>query len=242
MDRNRWAGHTIAIIASGPSLTAGDCSLVEASGLTAIAVNSSWRLARFASILYAGDKAWWDAYGHEVDIPAEKWTCSRQAAAKHRINHHQAYGGYNSGMRAIQFAVERGASRIVLIGFDCSLANGLHWHGPHELTKNPDAAKVKKWHAQFKTVAALAKLLRCEVINCSRYTELTCFPTQELEAALEWAASPCLQPCLDEPIHCMSPLIPAERDSSATQTRISSQETGRLSVYPSNESPHGHPA
>lgn len=179
-----WAGKAVVVIASGPSLTADDCALIEAAGIPTIAVNSSWKMARFAGAVYAGDACWWDAYGHEVDIPAEKWTCSRQAAAKHRINHHAAYGGYNSGMRAIQFAIERGASRIILIGFDCSLANGIHWHGPHELTKNPDAAKVRKWHGQFKTVATLAKTKKCEVINCSRYTELTCFPVRDLESVL----------------------------------------------------------
>lgn len=177
-------GSSWAIIASGPSLTAEDCALIEASGLPTIAVNSSWKIARFASVLYAGDACWWDQYGSEVDIEADRWTCSRQAAAKHRINHHQASGGYNSGMRAIQFAIERGASRIILIGFDCSLQGGIHWHGPHELTKNPDAARVRKWHGQFKTVAALANLRRCEVINCSRHTELTCFPVRDLESVL----------------------------------------------------------
>lgn len=184
MARSCWSGQAVAIIASGPSLTVEDCALIEASGLPTIAVNSSWKTARFASVLYAGDACWWDQYGHEVDIRAEKWTCSRQAATKHRINHHHAYGGYNSGMRAIQFAGERGASRIILAGFDCSLKGGIHWHGPHELTKNPDAARVRKWHDQFKSAAALAKLRLCEVINCSRYTELTCFPTRDLESVL----------------------------------------------------------
>lgn len=184
MGSKAWAGKTAAVIASGPSLTAEDCALIEATGLPTIAVNSSWQAARFASILYAGDACWWDAYGHEVDIPAEKWTCSRQAAAKHRINHHTACGGYNSGMRAIQFAVERGAKRVILLGFDCSLRHGVHWHGPHERTKNPDAAKVKNWRSQFKPVAALAEIKKCEVINCSRHTELTCFPVRDLESVI----------------------------------------------------------
>lgn len=177
-------GRAVAIIASGPSLTAEDCAAVERSGLLTIAVNSSWKMARFADAVYAGDACWWDAYGHEVDMPAEKWTCSRQAAARHGIKHHVAYGGYNSGMRAIQFAVERGAARVILLGFDCSIANGLHWHGAHDRTQNPDEGKVKKWRGQFRAVAALAKLRRCEVINCSRHTELTCFPVRDLESVL----------------------------------------------------------
>ena len=185
MGRNRWAGMTVAIIASGPSLTQADCDLIEAAGIPTIAVNHSWKMARFADAVYAGDACWWDAYGHEVDIPAEKWTCSRQAAARHGIKHHVAYGSYNSGMRAIQLAIDLGAARIILLGFDCSLANGLHWHGAHDRTQNPDEAKVKKWHGQFRAVAALAKLRRCEVINCSRYTELNCFPRRDLGSLME---------------------------------------------------------
>ena len=179
-----WKGKAVAIIASGPSLTADDCVLVETSGLTTIAVNSSWRLARFASVIYAGDACWWDAYGGEIDIDAERVTCSRQAASKHGIKHHSMYGEYNSGMRAIQLAIDRGAKRIVLLGFDCSLENGIHWHGPHDKTSNPDVVKVKKWHRQFSRIAAMAKHRRIEVINCSRHTELDCFERVALEDAL----------------------------------------------------------
>lgn len=185
-----WAGKAVAIIASGPSLTQADCDLIEAAGIPTIAVNSSWKMARFAGAVYAGDACWWDAYGHEVDIPAEKWTCSRQAAAKHRINHHAAYGGYNSGMRAIQFAVERGASRIILIGFDCSLANGIHWHGAHDRTQNPDEGKVKKWHGQFRAVALTARGLGVRVVNCSRHTELMVFERGDLEYELATEEDP----------------------------------------------------
>lgn len=182
MGSKPWAGKAVVIIASGPSLTANDCALIEASGLPTIAVNSSWRLARFADVIYAGDEAWWGAYGHEVDIPAEKWTCSRQAAAKHRINHHNVVGPYNSAARAAQFAVERGASRVILLGVDCSLKHGIHWHGAHTKTKNPDQQKIKRWHKQFGVVKRMAR--ETEIINCSRYTELTCFPVRDLESVL----------------------------------------------------------
>lgn len=181
-----WRGQTVAVIASGPSLTQADCDLIESAGLTTVAVNSSWKLARFADVLYAGDFAWWKAYGHEVDIPAERWSCARQAVHHFRTKLHSTYGGeFNSGQRAIQFAVERGAARVILLGFDGSLRHGVHWHGPHEKTGNPDEVKVKKWRRQFALVASQAKRAGCEVVNCSRHTELTCFPLESLESALE---------------------------------------------------------
>ncbi|WP_376947077.1 hypothetical protein [Azorhizophilus paspali] len=165
-------------------MEASDCETIEKAGIPAIAVNSSWRMARFAEIVYAGDACWWTAYGAEIDIPAERWSCTRQAAQRFGVNHHPAHGEYNSGMRAIQFAIWQGASRILLLGYDCSLANGSHWHGDHERTKNPDAKKVAGWHRQFAQVAAEARATGVEVLNCSRETALICFPRLSLEEAL----------------------------------------------------------
>lgn len=184
MSDKRWKGMTIACAASGPSLRAEDCALVESARLPLIAVNNSWRMARFAEIVYAGDAGWWTAYGAEIDIPAERWSCTRQAAQRFGVNHHPAHGEYNSGMRAIQFAIWQGASRILLLGYDCSLVNGSHWHGDHRKTKNPDAKKVAGWHQQFAQVAAEAKARGVEVINCSRHSALGCFPCLSLEEAL----------------------------------------------------------
>lgn len=180
MSAKRWAGCTVVCIASGPSLTAEDCALVEQSELIAIAVNTSWKLARFANVIYAGDACWWNANIHEIDIAAEKWTCSRNAADRHSINLQASAGGFNSGLRAIQLAIEFGAKKVLLLGYDCSVKNGSHWHGDHAATKNPDAAKCHMWQKQF---AQLSKK-SCEIINCSRVTALTCFVKQNLEEAL----------------------------------------------------------
>jgi len=190
MGRKPWADQTVAVIASGPSLTQDDCDLIERAGLPTVAVNNSWKLARFADVIYAGDMAWWRAYGREIDIPAERWSCTRQASHHYGTKHHSTYGGsFNSGQRAIQFAIERGAARVILLGFDCSVRHGLHWHGPHSKTGNPDKLKVKKWRRQFERVAAQAERAKCEVINCSRYTELACFPMESLENTLEFIDS-----------------------------------------------------
>ncbi|ORL58111.1 hypothetical protein [Pseudomonas putida] len=179
-----WEGRAVACVASGPSLTPGDCETIESARLPTVAVNSSWKAARFCEVIYAGDLAWWDGYGSEIDIDAERWTCTRQAARKHAINHHPVYGAYNSGMRAIQFAVARGASSIVLLGYDCSLSNGIHWHGEHDKSKNPDAGKVAAWFGQFAVAAGEARSAGCRVMNCSRETALTCFERASLHDAL----------------------------------------------------------
>ncbi|PNK93080.1 hypothetical protein CEQ28_023300 [Hafnia alvei] len=35
---------------------------------------------------------------------------------------------------------------MLLLGYDCSLASGTHWHGNHVTLRNPDATSVSRWH------------------------------------------------------------------------------------------------
>lgn len=176
-----WSGKTVAVISSGPSLAPEDCQAVERAGLPTIAVNSSWKLARFCEVIYAGDSAWWEAYGAEIDIPAERWTHNPNAANAMGI---QASGKgqsvLNSGYRAIELAISFGAARVLLLGFDCSVRNGTHWHGDHDKTKNPDARRCAEWLNHFGRLARHG----AEVINCSRETALTCFPRMPIEEVL----------------------------------------------------------
>ena len=176
---------TFAVIASGPSLTQADCDLIEAAGIPTIAVNDSWRMARFARFVFAGDAAWWDAHIEEIDIVAERWTSSRQAAEAHGLRLYPWAGEYNSGALAICLVVHLRACRVILIGADCSIACGLHWHGAHEKTRNPTADRVRLWHAHYAQAERIAAENGCEVVNCSRHTELTCFPVRDLESVLE---------------------------------------------------------
>jgi hypothetical protein len=174
-------------IASGPSLNTSDCITVVRSGIKTVAVNKSWKKFPFCSYIYAGDYKWWAINHDKIDISAEKWTCSDRAANTYKLHYHIAAGPYNSGMRAIQFGVSKGFKNIALLGYDCSLKNGIHWHGAHTegTLSNPDEAKVRKWHDQFKRVSDMAKKQGVSIINCSRYTELTCFEKMTLEEALK---------------------------------------------------------
>ncbi|MAB25329.1 MAG: hypothetical protein CMK78_13435 [Pseudomonadales bacterium] len=176
-----WSGQTVCCIASGPSLAANDCALIEQEGLPTIAVNSSWQMARFADVIYAADPAWWDHNQHLIDVPTERWSSYQSADTKYGINRHRVPNQpHNSGMRAIQFAIERGAARVLLLGYDCSVKGGTHWHGDHKSTRNPDAKRCAMWLQQF----AMIDRKQTEIINCSRETALACFPRMTLEQAL----------------------------------------------------------
>lgn len=178
--------NVLVCIASGPSLNAHDCELVRASGLPTIAVNNSWQLAPWCDYVYAGDLAWWDTHVHEVPDGPKRWTCTRQASAKHALNLHTAYGEYNSGMRAIELAFQLGAERVLLLGYDCTVQGGTHFHGDHKDTKNPDEALCRKWNKQHARLPQ-----RDQVVNCSRDTALTAYRLGMLEKELQKVVDTC---------------------------------------------------
>jgi hypothetical protein len=129
-------------------------------------------MATFCHYIYAGDSKWWAVNNDKINISAERWTCSDKAANTYKLHYHIAAGPYNSGMRAIQFGVSKGFKSIALLGYDCSIKNGVHWHGLHTepVLRNPTVSKIEKWHDQFKRVAD---------------TDLTCFEKMTLEEALK---------------------------------------------------------
>jgi hypothetical protein len=180
------SSKTFVCIASGPSLNAHDCELVKQAGLLTIAVNNSWQLAPWCDHLYAGDLAWWDTHVNEVPDGPKRWTCTRQASAKHALNLHTAYGEYNSGLRAIELAFQLGAERVLLLGYDCTVQGGTHWHGDHESTKNPDEALCRKWNVQHGRLAR-----KSDVVNCSRETSLSAYRLGMLEKELQKVVDTC---------------------------------------------------
>ena len=72
--------------------------------------------------------------------------------------------------------------QVLLLGFDCSVADGTHWHGDHPATGNPDAARCRQWMRDFLKIAAEYP---GRVINCSRKTALDCFPRSTIGELLE---------------------------------------------------------
>lgn len=116
---------------------------------------------------------------------AIRWTVSVRAKLRYGVNLFRPGDSdtFNSGQRAIQLAVHLGAKRILLLGYDCSLAFGTHWHGEHtDGLKNPDPASLERWHQEFgRLVAALPDT---DIINCSRHSALTCFPRGNIEDIL----------------------------------------------------------
>jgi len=198
---HRWAGQTFFCLASGPSMTTADALAVQGKGRV-ITVNNTWQLAPWADIHYSSDHDWWDHNLPEMRgrCEGEFWTgypfpdwkrpkdvhmCPYEKRARGIITTpgHIAWGG-NSGYCAIGLAVQFGAARIVLLGYDQQDPEGKgHWHGQH-----PDTIRKgfnwPMWHERFAEAADDLKRLGIEVINCSRETALTSFRRARLEDVL----------------------------------------------------------
>ncbi|CBG89349.1 hypothetical protein [Citrobacter rodentium] len=181
----------IACAASGPSLTLADCQLLYEAEIPIIAVNDSWRVAPFCSAIYAADFAWWREHASKIPVTAARWCGSRYTAIHFGISYLQTAipGSFNSGQRAIELAATLGASRILLLGYDCSLKRGIHWHGAHAAgrLRNPTHESVIAWQGEFSRLAAACSGV--EIVNCSRDTSLKCFQRERLETAIERLSS-----------------------------------------------------
>ncbi len=93
--------------------------------------------------------------------------------------------GRNSGFQAINLAVQFGAARIVLTGFDMWLDRGIHWHGPHgRALNNPGAAQLAKWRRIVDAAAGDLAALGIDVINATPGSALTAYRFASLEEAL----------------------------------------------------------
>ncbi len=198
-DHRDWDGMSVAIIASGESLTVEQCELVRqwralGDDRRVMAVNTSYRRAPFADIVYACDRRWWDVHYAEVSRtfrPEQLWTQQEGGApmvnairsirgaglSKIRGIVHQ---GANSGYQAIGLAVMWGAKRIILLGFDCQ---GTHWHGEHP---SPISARMPfdMWLQNFRALAPDLLAAGVGVVNCSPKSAIQVFKKRSLEDAL----------------------------------------------------------
>jgi hypothetical protein len=193
-----WPGRTVAVLASGPSLTANLADAVRDSGLCTIVVNSTVHLAPWADMLYAADAEWWTHPANLSAIAAfqgVKYSVTAvPGVVKLRNSGVQGFDpdpaclrtGGNSGYQALHLAVHTGAAKILLAGFDMHEPAGKepHWHGkhPHPLrSTGPDM--YLRWRQRFNTLAQELDG-RVDVAHITPGSALTCFRTSTLEAEL----------------------------------------------------------
>lgn len=185
-----WSGQDCVIVASGPSAADQPLDCVRGR-CKVIAINHSWRLAPWADALYASDFAWWrsgfgDAFVglkisrsvvpgvRKVDLVPVKDGWSNDMV----LDRPGVVGaGGSSGFQALNLAVQFGARRIALVGFDGHITAGTHWHGDHVRgLSNPTEGTAAMWTHHLDRAAPSLSAAGVDVVNCSSTSALNAYP------------------------------------------------------------------
>jgi hypothetical protein len=194
-----WQGDTVVLVASGPS--AATVPLEQARGRArVVTVNSSWRLAPWADILFACDYAWWARTEGWQDFEGLRLTVDARAAREWGLGYVHClkpdpriqlgpkgtvgWGG-NGGFHVLNLAIQFRAARVLLVGYDMRVDQGLHWHGAHPAgLSNPKARNVEYWRRCVDGAARVAAAEGVEVLNCSPVSALRRFPKADFAEAI----------------------------------------------------------
>lgn len=198
-----WSGKTCVILASGPGLTTEQVEHARLAALhddvVAIAINSTFKLAPWADVVYAGDLQWWRTYNKEVKKAcpgASLWTIDHQAASHYQLNRvkgvnrpglglNVVHTGGNSGYQAINLAFLFGCRRILLLGFTMRVIDGRkHWHPDHPAPLT-QVVLPDEWRHKFVRMVDDLRQHGCQVVNCDPLSALTVFPVGTIEEELK---------------------------------------------------------
>lgn len=193
-----WKGETVVVVAGGPSAGGKDYEAYRGRAKFFV-VNNAWQLVPWADVLIAADGGWWNRnkglpkfkglkitldfnISRDFDVKLVKLLRTSNGIT---VDHPGMVGmGRNSGFYAINLAVQFGARKIVLAGFDMNLKKGLHWHGPHPKgMNNPRPDTVAKWCKILDGEAKTLRKMGVEVINICASSSLQNFPKMSLEEA-----------------------------------------------------------
>ena len=200
-----WSGAAVAIVASGPSTKKANPAQLKGR-LPVIAIKENVELCPWANMVYGCDSAWWKnqvglpkyegikvsyvASGLTAAYPDIKTIDIRKDADRLLFDKPGLVGsGGNSGFQALNLAIQCGAVRVLLVGFDMQDRSGVHWYGRNNGPgrNNPTEDNFRRWRAAFATSAPELVERGIEVINASPISALTCFKRQTIEQTLaEW--------------------------------------------------------
>jgi hypothetical protein len=186
----RWFdGCTVAVIGSGPSLTAYQLHLVGQARLEGrcrvIACNEAIYVAWWADWLHAADHKWWHWSWHRVQhFKGRKTGLSDALPSAWGVGFLKLTGvdgfdpdpscvrsGQTSGYQAVHSAIHAGAKRILLLGIDMK-GNGEHFHRPHPDKSGPGWLTSA---AKFDGLVQPAADRGVEILNCSPGSAVTAF-------------------------------------------------------------------
>lgn len=199
-----WRGECVAIIASGPSAKQATIGALK-DRVRVIAIKKNIELCPWADVVYGCDTAWWKSVRGLPDYKGLKLAWSAQVCTEYPeirrvfiddircdkilfddIGHVGAGG--NSGFQTLNLAVQFGARKILLVGFDMHDRSGVHWYGRNNWpgANNPSEvdAGFPRFRRSFAAAAIELEKMGVEVVNASPISELKCFQKMTVEQTL----------------------------------------------------------
>lgn len=174
-------------IANGASLTREDVEYCQGKGIV-YAVKEAVYLAPWADAVYAADGDWWQLKNGLPEYTGEKIGLEEKICEKYGLTCQKydaklvwgsgdtiATGG-NSGFQAVNIAVNRGATKVILLGYDMGYSTNKHWW-TGQFKRDCRPSNYKDWIDKFTKAAPL---IPAEIINCTRETALNCFKRADL--------------------------------------------------------------
>lgn len=204
-----WEGKSVAIVASGPTAKNAGVDLLRGR-MRVMAINESWQLCPWADILYGCDPNWWNLrhgvrefnglkISRERDEKDLAWSALPADVRRIKVARYSDRlmldeigvigAGGNSGFQCLNLAVQFGAKRILLIGYDMRVDRGEHWHPRHPMPlSNPHPNdNLIRWRRAIDGASGMLCSLGIRTINCSMESALTGYPKMTVEAAMnEW--------------------------------------------------------
>lgn len=199
-----WSGRAVAIVASGPSTKSAGVEKLRGR-LPVIAIKDNVDLCPWADVVYGCDAAFWklrqglpgfdglkvcwagdndhrppnfpDIHKIGIEIKTDRFLFAEPGVVG---------SGGNSGFQAVNLAVQFGAHRLLLIGFDMQARSGFHWYGKNRGhgRHNPTEDNFRRWRKAFTESADILSAQGVCVINASPHSALRCFPVATIDDAL----------------------------------------------------------
>lgn len=167
-----------AVLATGQSLSQAVADSVK-DRCQVVAVSDAYRLAPWAEAMASCDAAWWRNNPAALEFGGRKFTSAPDFQGLSELERIQGVPSHtNSGLLGLMVAVQLGATKILMLGYDM---HGTHFFGPHPAPlRNPNAARFEVFKRQFTNYRPRG----VEILNCTPGSALTAYPTADIDACL----------------------------------------------------------
>jgi hypothetical protein len=181
-----WEGETVAIFASGPSMSPAIAEQYRGVCRT-IAINmQAIDCAPWADVIWATDFKFWREHGAQLlPLPGRKFhvlqgqtfpgvETLRPSKEVFDWRPEMISTGANSGYAALCLAAKLGAARVLLHGYDMRMVDGRARRFEYCANLN-SKPKFSSWLANFERLAPELAKRNVYVINCTPGSALKCF-------------------------------------------------------------------